>query len=224
MQSDRCRSASQLRPGTTFNRAAAIRHHPAFDKHVDLAPHLLLPEVMELSFSRQRFAVFRSARAFSFLEVMGAIMVVALFLSGTFVANSRALGMLRASKETITASKLLQERMEQLRMLNWAEITDASSIQDLFATQTNSASLFTGESESVTISKWPLTSGTTSSTSIKVNRAANGTVTLVSDNADLVDGTPTVRVDVSVTWPGTPGNRTRIRETSTIVANGGLGG
>jgi hypothetical protein len=46
-------------------------------------------------------------------------------------------------------------------------------------------------------------------------------VALASDNTALVDG-PTVRVDVQITWPGAIG-APRTRQTSVIIANGGIG-
>jgi hypothetical protein len=54
-----------------------------------------------------------------------------------------------------------------------------------------------------------------------VARNASGTVSLVSDAPDLVDGSA-VRVDVQITWPG-PGGASRMRETSVVIANGGIG-
>ncbi len=159
-----------------------------------------------------------SARGFTFIDVMGAALIVALFLSGTFYGNSRALNMLRASKETIIASKILQQRMEQVRASNWTEVTDAISMQATYATAADASVGLNGVIETLTISIFPSVSGT----NIKISRSTAGLATVVTDNPNLVDGNA-VRVDARVTWTGTPGGITRVREMSTIVANGGLG-
>lgn len=163
-----------------------------------------------------------SERGFTFIDLMAAVGIVALGFAGIFYANSQSLNMLRASKETVNASKVLQQRMEQMRTLNWAEITDTGSVQAIYRTPADAAVLLTNPVETVTISAFP-PPGTPPAT-IQVQRAANGTVSQISDNPDLVDGYPAVRVDVRLTWKGTPHGRTRTRETSTVVANGGLGG
>ena len=161
--------------------------------------------------------VARRERAFTFVEVMGAAMLVAVFLSGAFYANSRGLNMLRASRETAIASKVLQERMEVLRGTNWADITDASSIQAIYATGTNADKGLAPVAETVTISAWP-----TATTSIQISRSTAGTATIVSDNVSLIDGATALLVTTRVSWTGA-GARPRARETSTVIANGGLG-
>jgi hypothetical protein len=117
------------------------------------------------------------------------------------------------------ASKVLQQRLEQVRTANWVDVTDSAALQTLFAAAADGAAELPGESEIFTVTAWPSGAGP----SIQITRAAGGTMTVVTDNPDLVD-TPAVRVDVRTTWTGNPKKRTRVRETSTVVANGGLGG
>jgi len=168
-------------------------------------------------FTRSRVA----ERGFTFIDLMAAVGVVAIGFAGIFYSNSRALNMLRASKETVTASKMLQQRMELVRLQDWAEVTDVASVQTLMGTAADASGLLTNPVETITVSPFPPSAG---AATIQVQRAANGTVTQISDNPNLVDGNSAVRVDVRVTWTGTPNGRTRLRETSTVVANGGLGG
>lgn len=157
-------------------------------------------------------------RGFTFLDVMGAAMIVALFLSGVFYGNSRVLNMLRASKETIIASKILQQRMEQMRGSNWSEITDAPTLYDIYTTAPDAAVGLNSVTEILTVSAYPSVSGT----NIKITRSTAGLTTIATDNPDLVDGSA-VRVDARVTWSGTPGGITRVREMSTVMSTGGLG-
>jgi hypothetical protein len=156
--------------------------------------------------------------AFSFLEIMAAAGIVAIFLVGAFTANSRGLYMIRCAKETAGAGKILQQRMEQLRAADWPEVTDAATVQSYYATAPDAIANCNQLTETVTLVPWPVVAG---AIAMKITRSATGTVTLVSDNTALVDGAG-VLVTTRVSWTGA-GNRTRVRETCTVIANGGLG-
>lgn len=164
---------------------------------------------------------------FSLVDVMGAVLIIGLGLTGLFAANSRALVMLKSSKQAAVASKCLQQRIEQLRSYNWTQVTDAQSLQDLYATPPLPSVELPGFSEQVTVSAFtPATSSDTTAPApaapfLIVRRAVDGAVTLFSDAPDLIDGTA-VRMDVQITWPG-PQGRTRMRETSVVITNGGIG-
>ena len=160
-------------------------------------------------------------------DVLGAMLIIGLALTGLFAANTRATVMLKSSKQAAVASKCLQQRIEQLRGYNWTEVTDAQAIQDLYATPPLPSIELPGFSEQVTVSAFtPATSSDLTAPApvapfLIVTRAVNGTVALFSDAPDLIDGTA-VRVDVQITWPG-PQGITRMRETSVVIANGGIG-
>jgi hypothetical protein len=72
-------------------------------------------------------------------------------------------------------------------------------------------------SEQVTISAWPRAAGT----NLVIARSATGTGTIVSDNPTLTDGNAVLLI-LRVSWTGA-GNRPRVRETATVIANGGMG-
>ena len=161
------------------------------------------------------------------VDVLGAMLIIGLGLAGLMAANSRAAVILKSSKQAAVASKCLQQRIEQLRTINWTEVTDAQSLQDLYSNPPLPSIELPGFSEKITVSGFtPATSSDATSPApaapfLIVTRAAGGTVTLVSDAPDLIDGTA-VRVDVQITWPG-PQNNSRMRETSVVIANGGIG-
>jgi len=165
--------------------------------------------------------------AFSMVDVMVAVAVVALGITALFAANNRSTLMLRSSKQAAVASKCLQQRIEQLRSYNWSEVTDAGSLQSLYATPPLPSVEIPGFAEKVTISAFTPATSTESTAPapaaplLVVIRDATGAVSLDSDAPDLVDGIG-VRVDVQITWPG-PGGDSRKRETSVVIANGGLG-
>ena len=164
--------------------------------------------------------------AFTFIDVIAAVLIVGLAFGGIFAANSRALSMVKSAKQAAVASKCLQQRIEQIRNYNWTQVTDSSALQDLYSVPPLPSVELPGFSERLTVSEFtPATSGSASAAPsgalLQITRGADGTVSLVSDNKDLVDQR-LVRVDVRIAWPG-PGGGERIRETSVVIANGGIG-
>jgi hypothetical protein len=143
---------------------------------------------------------------------------VAIFLTGAFTANSRGLYMIRCAQENAAASKILQQRMEQLRSASWTEITDADSVKAFYVNAPDAADGCKQNSETVTLSAWPAVGGVGIT---RIQRATNGGLTVPVVEPNLADQ-PAVLVTTRVTWAGV-GGRSRIRETATVIANGGIG-
>jgi Tfp pilus assembly protein PilV len=167
-------------------------------------------------------------RGFTMIDILASVLVIALALAGIITANARSTAMLRSAKQAAVASKCLQQRIEQIRTYNWTQITDSQAMQDLYASPPLPSVELPGFAEQVTISTFtPATaSGQTAAAPVapflQIARNTDGSVTLLSDNQNLVDSGGEVRVDVQITWPG-PGGATRTRATSVIIANGGVG-
>ena len=164
--------------------------------------------------------------AFTFVDVIGAVLIVGLAFAGIFAANSRALSLVKSAKQAAVASKCLQQRIEQIRNFNWTQVTDAAAMQDLYSVPPLPSVELPGFSEQCIISAFtPATSGSASAAPtgnmLTITRDNGGVVTLVSDNPTLINGR-LVRVDVRITWPGPSGSQ-RVRETSVLIANGGIG-
>jgi Tfp pilus assembly protein PilV len=170
----------------------------------------------------------RSFRGFTFIDVLTAVLVIGLAFGGVFAANTRAMGLLKSAKQAAVASKCLQQRIEQLRNYNWAQVTDSAALQDLYNTPPLPSVELPGFTEQITVSSFTApafgaTSGTPEASGqlLQITRDVNGAVGLLSDNVDLVNQ-PMIRIDVQIQWPGTGGIQ-RTRQTSVIIANGGLG-
>lgn len=180
--------------------------------------------------------------AFTLVDVLGAVLVIGVAMGGVFAANTGGLQMLKSAKQATIASKCLQHRIEQIRNYNWTQVTDAQAINAIYqklplypedgtVPQSTINDLLPGFAEQVTISPYtaPMPGATQRAPAppfLRLVRKADGTVPAVSDPV-LADGTDlveqlAVRVDVQITWPGV-GGRTRTRETSFVIANGGLG-
>ena len=163
-------------------------------------------------------ASLRGAAGFTLIETTLAIAMLALFISMLMVMNSNMLGLLRTSKDNVSASQALQERVEQMRIANWLQITDADYLaNNVFATGTGSTASLAGPVETITISAYPPKTGSTAAQLIRKDNATR----VVTSNSTLQDERM-VRVDLSLTWQGFPRNRQRIRATTALIAKGGI--
>lgn len=159
---------------------------------------------------------FRKRRAlagFAFAETLVAAAVAVTALGGFYASAQQAGRVLRMGKEVVSASELLQQRIEALRYAPpWSNITTAYGIQSVVAAPTGIAANFANVTETYTVSGYP-----TGST-LTVTRAPNGTMT--NNGVDL-SATSCVKVTITATWTGV-GNVTRSRQLSTIMSKGGL--
>jgi hypothetical protein len=159
-----------------------------------------------------------SQSGFSLLESAVATTLAGLFLSMLMVMSSNVLGLLRTSKDNVSASQALQERVEQMRIANWLQITDSDYLADaLLAAGSDSAGNLGSPIETVTVSAYPAKAGFTAAQATR----QNGTNQVISSNAALKDERM-VRVDISLTWKGFPRNRQRVRATTALIAKGGI--
>jgi uncharacterized protein (TIGR02598 family) len=158
------------------------------------------------------------AQGFTLLETSVAIGMLGLFIAMLMVMNSNILGLLRNSKDNVAASQALQERVEQMRIANWLQITDATYLSGtLFAAPGESAQALPGIVEKITVSAYPPKTGSLPAQVVRSNNA-----TQIIKSNDLLKDERMVRVDLELTWKGFPRNRSRIRATTAIIAKGGI--
>ncbi len=156
----------------------------------------------------------RRARAgFAFAETMVAATVAVIALGGFYASTQQAARVLRMGKEVVSASELLQQRIEALRYAPpWSNITTAAGIASVVAAPTGAAANFSNVTETYTVSGYP------SGSVLTVVRTPGGTLT---NNGVSLAASSCVKVTVSATWTGI-GNLQRTRQLSTIISKGGL--
>ena len=86
-------------------------------------------------------------RAFSLVEVLIALAVLAVALSALYGAFVAGLGMIKSARETTRATQIVLQKLESIRLYSWTQLTNAGFIPATFtepfpATATN-APLFT---------------------------------------------------------------------------------
>jgi Tfp pilus assembly protein PilV len=149
----------------------------------------------------------------TFSEVMIAVILLAVFFMSIFELNAICLRYIDASKESVAAQQLVQDRSEVLRNLAFSDLTKASYLQSLLGSPANASDLGRKITEVVKVSQYPTANGVT-----QLTRSANGTVTTNSLATDL--GSTLVQVDVLATWTMTLGGRARSAQATSIVSNG----
>lgn len=152
-------------------------------------------------------------------EALAAAMIIGLFMGGLFEMNALSMRTVRSGKETVAASLILQERLDQVRNTKWVTVSDGSYLQSVLSTAAASSPALSQLTEQITVSAYPAASPAPTAT--VVTRAANGATAVVSSNAALIKQ-PTVRADVTITWLSNSKGKPRTRTLSTIIAEGGI--
>ena len=154
---------------------------------------------------------------FSIVETVIALGVGGLALSGSMVINSQQLRMVKSTRDSSAASHSMQERVEQLRIANWVDITDPLYLSDtLFATNPKSVAPLDSYRERITVQAWPDPAVCEPLVVEKTNKAAPR---IVLSGTGLADER-LAKVDVRIEWVAS--GRTRVRELTTIISNGGI--
>lgn len=160
----------------------------------------------------------KAVAAFTVVEAMMAIGISMLTLGAAMTLNGQQLKLVKSTRESNASSLLLQDRVEQFRILSWRSFTDAKYLRDSFiATRPASAGLLPNVSEQIKVEAWPDPSV---SNKILVEYAANGSPAILLSGAGLSDQRM-AKVDMVVTWTGKD-NRQRTRSYASIISNSGV--
>ncbi|HEY3663873.1 MAG TPA: hypothetical protein VGL24_12040 [Chthoniobacterales bacterium] len=154
---------------------------------------------------------------FSLIETTVAAAIAATFLASLFTMNVATMDTIRAAKESIAASQILQQRMESLRIANWHQVTDAVWLRDnLLNAQAAGTAPLKGLVETLIIVPYANPgAGTT-----QLQRSG-GTATIVSQNAALL-AENAVKILWTVNYTGSPNSQSITRQIVTILAKGGV--
>lgn len=154
---------------------------------------------------------------FSIPEVVMAMCVGAIAITGGMALNQQQLRLVKSSRESNGASLALEERIEQLRIATWRQMTDAGYLQNnYFTTQPKSANALGTLTERIRVTAFP---DETVCTGILMEREPSGRVTVLLSGSGLAEQR-LAKVTVQNTWRGN--GRVRTRELATIISNGGI--
>ena len=176
---------------------------------------------------RREFPCPRRTRrdGFTVVEASVAGAIIILFLTSLFALNSTVMRLLGSSAETSSASQELQQRVEQVRLANWNQITDPTWVQTyLLGTPTDASVNLPGITETLTVTTYVSPASSAASyaaastgASFTIKRSSTGAFTVTSSSSPPASSLPNqemVQVDLAVSWPGW----NRQRETSVVSA------
>jgi len=175
-----------------------------------------------------------SEAAFSILEVMIAAGILVVAVSGLYALYSASLAELNAASHAAVVQANLQTRLDSLKNLGWADVTDTSVISTLLASPITSTKANLPSIDSETISAYPIAipaisgsslaaSGTSAYFTVTRTGSATATPTITGSTID-VSGSATnaplqINYHVSMLW--TTGGRQHTREISGIISQSG---
>lgn len=180
-------------------------------------------------------------------ELMMTALVMAVFFASIFEVGAVCLRYISATKENVAAIECVEDRLEQLRALDFSDLTNPTFLavapakpaaspspsppqRRNLTTPSNSSELAQQATETVRISTFSGTTATTPRVTFTRGPGAKISATPFSDT----DVTPTttweggstlssataVQIDVTYTWKATLGGRQRTESSSTIIAQG----
>jgi len=169
------------------------------------------------------FAAKRNGSGLTLVEVVISAALFSVMIAGLGLVDSSCRKLVRAQRETALASQTLGELVERLRASSWANLTRASTSADLLG-QFESTSLNSLAQPTLRITVGPYPPVTPSLTPLVVERAPNGTTTIVSQpTAGLsLRAFLAVRVDVRIVWQAVDTSRQRTREIASVISLAGL--
>jgi Tfp pilus assembly protein PilV len=152
----------------------------------------------------------------SLLEATIAACTGALFLGSLFTMNMTGMRTMRTAREAATASQVLQQRIEAMRIANWHQITDANWVKNnLLSTNTAGSDSLKNVTETLTLV--PYGSSTAGNTQLV---RSGGTTRIVSTTNLLTESA--MKVIWTVAYNGGTQDQSTTRQTVAILAKGGV--
>jgi hypothetical protein len=166
-----------------------------------------------LSFLKQR-----RLGGFTVAESMISLGIGAVAVVGGMTLSQHQMRLVKSVRESNAASHALEERIEQLRLVNWRQMTDSDHlIKYYFPKRPASGRALPGVTERVSVTAFP---DPAACTPLIIESDEAGTPRLVSSGTGFTKQR-LARVNVRVEWVGTDGKE-RIRELASIISNGGI--
>jgi hypothetical protein len=160
----------------------------------------------------------RRSSGFSLAEAVVSVAIGGMAVAGGITLSQHELRLVKSMRESNAASLALEERIEQLRLVNWRQMTNADYlITNYFPNSPKSGKVLNEFTESVSVMAFP---DPHACTPLIIERLPNSAATIISSGSGW-DSQHLAQVSVRVTWIGTD-SRVRIRELASIISNAGI--
>lgn len=156
-------------------------------------------------------------RGTTLIEATIAACTSALFMGSLFTMNMTAMKAMKTAREAASASQVLQQRVESMRIANWHQITDADWVLGNLL-NTNAAGAEGLKQITETLTLVPYGSGTAGNTQLV--RTGSTTSIVNRNNALLTESA--LKVIWTVVYSGGINDNSTTRQTVAILAKGGV--
>lgn len=161
----------------------------------------------------------RRNAGFTLLETAIAIGIMAIGFLGSFGAVLQAGKMASASEEEALVCSSLEQRMDQLRLLQWDPLTNGTGITStVWMARPEAMAGITVSQEALTIS--PCDVPGTQTLQATWDDASAPAITFTGGTA--LSAASTVKVVATLTWTGRRSSRAQTRSLVTVISRGGI--
>lgn len=158
--------------------------------------------------------------AFTLVETLLAVAIAAVGFLGLLASVTHAGKLASAAEEDTLAAAGLDQRIDQLRMLDWAQLTGASGVTaDVWTERPAAMAGIPVAQETITISGYDVPTAKTLE-AIWAGVSAP-TAEMTGGGADLSTASA-VKVVATVTWTGRRSSRVQTRSAVTVISRGGI--
>lgn len=160
------------------------------------------------------------SRAFSLIETMVAVSMVAIGFLGAFATAVHAGKMVSAADEDALASCGLEQRIDQLRLLDWPGLTDGTGITTkVWTARPEPDAGMTITQETLVVLPWDVVAAKTLTATW--NGVSSPVVSFDAAAQPLSDASA-VKVVATVTWTGRRSMRPQTRSLVAVISRGGI--
>lgn len=162
----------------------------------------------------------KQAGAFTLVETLVAVSIVAIGFLGAFATAVQAGKMASSAEEDACVSSGLEQRIDQLRLLAWPELTDGTGITaKVWTARPEPTTGMTVAQETLTISPWDVAAAKTLSATW--NGTSSPTVSFGA-GAQNLSAASAVKVIATLTWTGRRSGRSQTRSLVSVISRGGI--
>ena len=156
---------------------------------------------------------------FTLLEVVVATAIMAVGFLGLFATVLQAGKMASAAEEEAMVASGLEQRIDQLRLLEWPELTDGTGITaKVWTARPEAMAGITVSQEAFTLS--PCDVAGTRTLTATWNGVSSPTTTFTAGT--VLSGASAVKAVATLTWTGRRSKRAQTRSLVTVISRGGL--
>lgn len=157
---------------------------------------------------------------FSLIETLVAVGIVGIGFLGAFATAVQSGKLASAAEDEGLVPSSLEQRVDQLRLLTWPELTDGTGITaKVWTARPTPTAAMDITQETLTLSPWDVAAAKTLTATW--NGTASPTVSFDAHTQPLSDASA-VKVVATLTWTGRRTLRTQTRSLVTVISRGGI--